>query len=258
VAILWPEDSINFYGKPEVLHTDFTQSGQKGETVGDIHEEFNGFYDALVKNVVPCDVIDEESVRSEDIGKYDLLILPNVACIGHAFDDNLRSYVNNGGNVIASFETSICDENGNRGQNLALADLFGIRMLRTSLRPYPHFYFFRTAVYLAGVFGGQYRKYKQLDIRLLLRNLFYQRSALEAAKLPNIWFCLCGPHLRAMEMFCQRVDSNRILWGSDFGFGFADSIEYRLGLIRRAKIEDSRREQILGQNPLRLIEQSSI
>jgi hypothetical protein len=143
VAIVWPEDTINFYGKPEVLHGDFTQGGQKGETVGDIHEEFSGFYDALIKTQVPCDILDEESVRNEEIGKYDLLILPNVGCTGKAFDERLRQYVRQGGHVMASFETSICDENGLRGNDLRLGDVLGVKMLKTPLKPYPHFYFFR-------------------------------------------------------------------------------------------------------------------
>jgi len=240
VAIVWPEDSINFYGKPQVLHGDFTQGGQKGETVGDISEEFDGFYDALIKSHVPCDIIDEESVRSENISGYDLLVLPNVGCTGKAFDDRLQDYVCGGGNVIGSFETSLCDENGVRRADLSLSDVFGVRMLRTPLKPYPHFYFFKQpawkdvfiginppllpsplistevalagakvvspfsrkfngwdgseilpsefpaitlnefgkgrAVYLAGVFGGQFWTYKQMDIRLVLRNLYYLLS----------------------------------------------------------------------------------
>lgn len=145
VAIVWPEDSINFYSKPSVLHGDFTQGGQKGDKVGDIGEEFNGFYDALLKAHIPCDIIDEESVRSEDISKYELLILPNVGCTGKDFDEKLREYVAKGGNVISSFETSMCDENGTRKDQPSLSDLFGIRMIRTPLKPYPHFYFFRQA-----------------------------------------------------------------------------------------------------------------
>ncbi|HBN85920.1 MAG TPA: hypothetical protein DDZ89_19000 [Clostridiales bacterium] len=145
VAIVWPEDSINYYSKPSVYHGDFTQGGQKGDKVGDIKEEFNGFYDALLKAHIPCDIIDEESVRSEDISKYELLILPNVGCTGAEFDERLRDYVANGGNVISSFETSMCDENGTRNTQPSLSDLFGIKMLRTPLKPYPHFYFFRQA-----------------------------------------------------------------------------------------------------------------
>ena len=234
VAIIWPEDSVNFYAKPQILHGDFTQGGQKGEAVGDIQAEFNGFYDAMIKNHFPCDVIDEESVRRGEISKYDLLLLPNVTCTDDLFDEQLRSYVKNGGNVMASFETSICDEVGVRNQDLSLHDLFGISMQRTPLKPFAHFYFFRQnappfdsitptllpapqinceialdgatmispysikfegwdgseilpsefpaittntfgrgkAVYLAGVFGAHYWMYKQMDIRLLMRNFF--------------------------------------------------------------------------------------
>ncbi|MBI4027781.1 MAG: beta-galactosidase trimerization domain-containing protein [Verrucomicrobia bacterium] len=144
VAIVWPADALNFYGQPQVLHGDFTQGGQAGETVGDLGEEFNGFYDALIGSQVPCDIIDEESIRAGDISRYDLLILPNVACTGQAVDDRLREYVRNGGHLVASFETALCDEHGRRGARLSLEDLFGVRLLRTPLKPYPHFYFFRS------------------------------------------------------------------------------------------------------------------
>lgn len=60
--------------------------------------------------------------------------------------------------------------------------------------------------------------------------------------------------MRAIEIFCQRVDPDRILWGTDFGFSFVDPIEYRLNLIMRAQIDDSLRAQILGVNPLRLLQ----
>lgn len=142
-AIVWPEDSINFYAKPTVSHGDFTQGGRQGEKTGDISEEFNGFYDALIKSHIPCDIIDEESIRSEDISKYSLIILPNVACTGADFDARLKEYVKNGGNVIASFETSICDADGKRDEELSLSDLFGIKMQNTPVKPFPHFYFFK-------------------------------------------------------------------------------------------------------------------
>jgi predicted TIM-barrel fold metal-dependent hydrolase len=83
--------------------------------------------------------------------------------------------------------------------------------------------------------------------------LWHWRSALEAARHPNVWSCLCGPHQRAIEQFCQRADPERLLWGTDFGFGFADAIEYRLNLILRARIDDALRRRILDDNPRRLL-----
>ena len=32
--------------------------------------------------------------------------------------------------------------------------------------------------------------------------LWNWRSALLAARLPNVWVCLCGPHMRAIELLC--------------------------------------------------------
>jgi hypothetical protein len=142
-AIIWPADAVNFYKSP----ADTAQARQDREPTGNINDEFNGFYDALIKSHVPCDVLDEESLRRDDIGRYSLLILPNAACTGKAADDRVREYVRNGGNLIASFETSLCDENGRRMDDFGLFDLFGIRLLRSALKPYPHFYFFRRDVW---------------------------------------------------------------------------------------------------------------
>lgn len=104
--------------------------------------------------------------------------------------------------------------------------------------------------------GGLARRFP--GTRLVLGHsglLWNWRSALEAVRHPNVWACLCGPHMRAVEVFCQRADPDRLLWGTDFGFGFSDPIDYRLNLLLQAKIDDSLRERILGINPLRLLEE---
>jgi predicted TIM-barrel fold metal-dependent hydrolase len=85
--------------------------------------------------------------------------------------------------------------------------------------------------------------------------LWNWRSALEAARQPNIWLCLCGPHMRACEMLAARADPERVLWGSDFGFSFADPIGYRLANFQESRIPDGLKEQTLGVNPFRLLEE---
>jgi hypothetical protein len=231
-AIVWPADALNFYKNP----AESREARQDREPTGNINDEFNGFYDALIKSHTPCDILDEESLRRENIDRYSLLVLPNAACTGKEADGRLREYVRSGGNIIASYETSLCDESGRRQTDFGLADLFGVKLLRSSVRPYPHFYFFRNsawpqvfsgilaellpapivsceiaadaaetvslfsikfkgwdgseilpsefpaltvnafgkgrAVYLAGPFGEHFWKYKQPDIRVLLKNLF--------------------------------------------------------------------------------------
>jgi predicted TIM-barrel fold metal-dependent hydrolase len=83
--------------------------------------------------------------------------------------------------------------------------------------------------------------------------LWSWRSAMEAARQPNIWLCFCGPSPKAIEEICKRVDQDRILWGTDYGFGWSDAVGYRLNLLLQANIKDSLREKILGTNPLRLL-----
>lgn len=83
--------------------------------------------------------------------------------------------------------------------------------------------------------------------------LWNWRSALLASRLKNAWICLCGPHVRAMELLCRGGDPDRILWGSDFGFGFADQIEYRLNLFQQTNIPDTVKRCILETNALRLL-----
>jgi predicted TIM-barrel fold metal-dependent hydrolase len=103
--------------------------------------------------------------------------------------------------------------------------------------------------------GGLARRFPRTRFVLGHAGLLWNwRSAAEAAQLPNVWICLCGPHMRAIERLCQKVDPERLLWGTDFGFSFADSIGYRLDLILRAKISDSLRERILRLNPQHLLD----
>jgi uncharacterized protein len=98
--------------------------------------------------------------------------------------------------------------------------------------------------------GGLARQYPGTRFVLGHAGLLWNwRSVLEAARQPNVWVCLCGPHQRAIEILCQRVNPARLLWGSDFGFGFTDFIGYRLGLIRQCRISDELRARILDGNP---------
>ena len=53
-------------------------------------------------------------------------ILPNIAALSDAQCDQLRAFVRNGGSVIATYETSLCDEWGVRRKDFGLADLFGV------------------------------------------------------------------------------------------------------------------------------------
>lgn len=84
-----------------------------------------GFYQALVESRVPFNLADERQLSSDYIGRYKLLVLPNVAALSDAQCAQIKAYVEAGGSIIATHETSLYDEWGKPRRNFALADLFG-------------------------------------------------------------------------------------------------------------------------------------
>jgi hypothetical protein len=122
-ALVWPQETVNFYSGSTVPLTDFTREITH-EKAGNIEEEFYGFYDALARLHIPFDVIDEPALET-DLSRYDMLILPNVACLSRTLTEKLKIYVSNGGNILSTFETSAFDENGARLDEPGLKELTG-------------------------------------------------------------------------------------------------------------------------------------
>ena len=124
IALLWPQRTGNYYSGSSVPLTDFTKE-IKTARAGNLSEEFYGFYDGLSRGHFPFDVIDEEALKN-DLKNYELLIMPNAACITQEESDKIREFVIRGGNIISTFETSRYDGNGKFREMLLLSDLFGI------------------------------------------------------------------------------------------------------------------------------------
>ncbi len=123
-ALVWPQESGNYYQGSSVPLTDFTRE-IKPEKAGNTEEEFYGFYKGLSANHVPFDVLDEEALTS-DLSRYELLVLPNVTCLSREQAAKIRDFVNKGGNIISSFEISAYDETGNKRAEPWLSDVLGI------------------------------------------------------------------------------------------------------------------------------------
>lgn len=70
---------------------------------------------------------------------------------------------------------------------------------------------------------------------------------------PNLWGCLCSPHLAALRELVKRCDRSRLLWGSDFGYGLTDVYSYRLPLMDLLNLDDATRRAIYIDNPARLL-----
>jgi hypothetical protein len=84
-----------------------------------------GLYQALIEARIPFEMVHDRLLDPENIDRFKLLILPNIAALSDEQCSQLRRYVDRGGSLLATFETSLYDEWGEKRSNFGLADLFG-------------------------------------------------------------------------------------------------------------------------------------
>lgn len=85
-----------------------------------------GMYHALVEDHMPFEMVNDKLLDAEHLKPFKLLVLPNIAALSDAQCAQLRKFVEDGGSLVATFETSLYDEEGKARPNFALADLFGV------------------------------------------------------------------------------------------------------------------------------------
>ena len=111
VGLPYSRQTAEWYGadQPEELYT-------AGHT---------GLYRCLVHSHVPFNLLLDPDLTEEGLKGYGVLILSNLACLSDDQAEAIRKFVENGGGLIATYETSLFDERGHRRPNFALADVFG-------------------------------------------------------------------------------------------------------------------------------------
>ena len=110
VGVVWSEANVDAYGR-----------GEAGLRTG---QPFAGIVEALSLHRMPWRAVHADHVE-RDAGELDVLVLPNVAAMSDAQCGAVRQFVANGGGLVATGEASLCDEEGGRRPDFALAGLFG-------------------------------------------------------------------------------------------------------------------------------------
>jgi Hypothetical glycosyl hydrolase 6/Beta-galactosidase trimerisation domain len=108
VAMVYSQQTAAYYGG--------TKAREK------VEDPALGFYQALVEARVPFEMVHDGLL--DQVSQYRTLILPNIAALSTRQCDQLRTFVQNGGSLIATYETSLYDEWGARQPDFGLADLF--------------------------------------------------------------------------------------------------------------------------------------
>jgi type 1 glutamine amidotransferase len=109
VAVVFSQQTAKFYGAAE--------PGRR------IEDHINGIYQALVESRIPFEMIHDRKLS--DAARFRTLILPNIAALSDEQCSQIADFVDRGGGVVATHETSLYDEWGNRRPNFGLASVFG-------------------------------------------------------------------------------------------------------------------------------------
>lgn len=127
IALMRSTTTMDYYHR-DIEVSDFTRAerGPAAGVLGNAALSFNGFYEMLLRGHQLFDVIDEEALSEPVMARYDTLVLPNCACLSDESIGAITTWVDAGGGILASFDTSLYDGLVNRKADFGLGPVFGV------------------------------------------------------------------------------------------------------------------------------------
>jgi hypothetical protein len=110
IGVVWSQQNTDFYGRDNVNQL--------------VDLPWRGMVEALIRARIPYIPVHADHI-DRDASQLSVLILPNFGAITDAQANSIRRFVNSGGSLIATGESSLYDEWGNARADYALSDLFG-------------------------------------------------------------------------------------------------------------------------------------
>jgi len=101
---------------------------------------FHGAYRMLKANSYESEPFLDWMTTPELLARYQLVYVPNCACLTDQQCEMLRSYVRRGGMLIATHQTSVADEHGRTRKDFGLADVFGASFIEPEPIEMPDLY----------------------------------------------------------------------------------------------------------------------
>jgi hypothetical protein len=121
VGLVYSQQTAWFYGGPEAKAR--------------VEDHTLGWYQALVEARIPFEMVHDRLLDADHLARLKTLVLPNVAALSDAQCRQLVGFVERGGGLVATYETSLHDERGERRPDFGLADLFGVSFRRRAEGP---------------------------------------------------------------------------------------------------------------------------
>ncbi|WP_169512962.1 alpha-amylase family protein [Actinopolymorpha alba] len=111
VGVVWSQRSLDFHGRDEPQERSV--------------DPYRGVVDALIRARIPYLPVHADHIE-RDADQFEVLVLPNVGALSDRQCAQIRSFVYDGGGLVATGESSLYDEWGDRRPDFALADLLGV------------------------------------------------------------------------------------------------------------------------------------
>jgi hypothetical protein len=129
LGVVWSQRTNAFYRGPGRVRGGYdVRASEHAERAANPTEYLQGLYYALLEGRFLFDFVHEDDLGPETLKKYAALLLPNVAAMSDEQCRRLRAYVQSGGSLLATFETSLFNEWGEPRAEFGLADVFGIKL----------------------------------------------------------------------------------------------------------------------------------
>lgn len=111
VGVVYSQQTAAWYGGKQAHQT--------------VEDPSLGVYQALIEARIPFEMVHDQLLDEIHLRRFKSLVLPNIACLSEKQCRQLRDFVQQGGGLVATWETSLYDEQGSRRDNFGLGDLFG-------------------------------------------------------------------------------------------------------------------------------------
>jgi hypothetical protein len=105
-----------------------------------IEDHTLGWYQALIEARIPFEMVHDRLLDRDHLAPFKTLILPNIAALSDAQCRQLRDFVDRGGSLISTYETSLYDEWGVKRTDFGLAELFGVTFTGQTVGPMQNSY----------------------------------------------------------------------------------------------------------------------
>ena len=115
IGVVWSQQNTDFYGRDNADEL--------------VELPWRGMTQALLRARIPYIPVHADYI-ARDAAQLSLLILPNLAAMSNEQVKSVRRFVENGGSVVATGESSLYNESGEMLADFALADIFRAHLTR--------------------------------------------------------------------------------------------------------------------------------